>query len=123
MHQRHLNRILPALFVFAVAYFSFNSWLIAFAISLEKECQPFGCGGTTSFGSRSTTSAAPQSPCCLSSAHAKSIGVLWESSSHCLLVLYFTFKTSMDRVEDANRHVEKVNRLYLSTIETSGNGN
>ena len=35
-----------------------------------------------------------------------------------LLVLYFTFKTSMDRVEDANRHVEKVNRLYLSTIET-----
>ncbi len=35
-----------------------------------------------------------------------------------LLVLYFTFKISMDRVEDANRHVEKVNRLYLSTIET-----
>ena len=35
-----------------------------------------------------------------------------------LLVLYFTFKTSMDRVEDANRHVQKVNGLYLSTIET-----
>ncbi len=35
-----------------------------------------------------------------------------------LLVLYFTIKTSMDRVEDANNHVEQVNRLYLSTIET-----
>ena len=35
-----------------------------------------------------------------------------------LLVLYFTFKTSMARVEDANRHVDQVSRLYLSTIET-----
>jgi len=35
-----------------------------------------------------------------------------------LLVLYFTFKTSMQRVEDANRHVEQVKKLYLSTVET-----
>src|SRR6476661_6345799 len=35
-----LDRILPALIVFAVAYFSFNSWLIAFAISLEKQVSP-----------------------------------------------------------------------------------
>ncbi|HSU68962.1 MAG TPA: hypothetical protein VLJ39_18915, partial [Tepidisphaeraceae bacterium] len=35
-----LDRILPALIVFAVAYFSFNSWLIAFAISLEKRVSP-----------------------------------------------------------------------------------
>src|SRR5204862_4041955 len=35
-----------------------------------------------------------------------------------LLVLYFTFKTSTQRVEDANKHVEQLNSLYLSTIET-----
>ncbi len=35
-----------------------------------------------------------------------------------LLVLYFTFKTSMERVEDAYKHVEQINTLYLSTIET-----
>ena len=35
-----------------------------------------------------------------------------------LLVLYFTFKTTMGRVEDADKHVEQINRLYLSTIET-----
>ena len=35
-----------------------------------------------------------------------------------LLVLYITFKTSMQRVKDANSHVEQVNRLYFSTIET-----
>src|SRR5262249_16811277 len=35
-----------------------------------------------------------------------------------LLVLYFTFRISMERVEDANRHLEQLNALYLSTIET-----
>ena len=35
-----------------------------------------------------------------------------------LLVLYFTFKTSTERVADANRHVDQLNTLYLSTIET-----
>ena len=35
-----------------------------------------------------------------------------------LLILYFTFKIPMARVEDTNRHLTKVNSLYLSTIET-----
>ncbi len=35
-----------------------------------------------------------------------------------LVISYFTFKTSLQRVEDANHHLEQMNRLYLSTIET-----
>ncbi len=35
-----------------------------------------------------------------------------------LVVSYLTFKTSMARVEDANRHLQELNKLYLSTIET-----
>jgi len=35
-----------------------------------------------------------------------------------LLLLYYTFKTSWARVEDADRHVQQLNTLYLSTIET-----
>ena len=35
-----------------------------------------------------------------------------------LLVLYFTFRTSMARVEDANRHLAELDSLHLSTIET-----
>ena len=35
-----------------------------------------------------------------------------------LLVLYFTFRTTISRVEDADRHLEQLNRLHLSTIET-----
>ena len=35
-----------------------------------------------------------------------------------LLISYLTFKTALGRVEDANRHLSELNRLYLSTIET-----
>ena len=35
-----------------------------------------------------------------------------------LLISYLTFKTSMGRVEDADRHLAQLNRLHLSTIET-----
>ena len=35
-----------------------------------------------------------------------------------LLVLYVTFRTSMARVADANKHVEDVNALYLATVQT-----
>jgi HD-GYP domain-containing protein (c-di-GMP phosphodiesterase class II) len=34
-----------------------------------------------------------------------------------LLISYATFKTSIGRVEDANRHVRHIGDLYLSTIE------
>jgi putative nucleotidyltransferase with HDIG domain len=113
-----LDRILPALILFAIAYFSFNSWLIAFAISIEKHVPPakvwwenfvwlslnYFCGASVAVllvvGTRQID--------------LRFVGVIVPL----LLVLYFTFKASMDRVEDANRHVEKVNRLYLSTIET-----
>ena len=35
-----------------------------------------------------------------------------------LLVLHLTFKTSMARVEDAGKHLARMNSLFLSTIET-----
>ena len=35
-----------------------------------------------------------------------------------LVISYLTFKTAMGRVEDSNRHLSELNRLYLSTIES-----
>jgi len=35
-----------------------------------------------------------------------------------LLVTYLTMRSSFGRLEDAKRHVEKLNRMYLSTVET-----
>jgi putative nucleotidyltransferase with HDIG domain len=113
-----LNQILPALLVFAIAYFSLNSALIAVAIGLEKHVSPYSvwrhnflwlslnyfCGASVAVLIVAETR----------QIDLRFIGVIVPL----LLVLYFTFKLSMQRVEDANRHVEKVNRLYLSTIET-----
>lgn len=113
-----LNEILPALVLFAVTYFGINSWLITFVISLERQLNPvevwrrhfiwlslnYFCGASVAvllvFYRRQID--------------IGYIGVIVPL----LLVLYFTFKTSMARVEDADRHVEELNTLYLSTIET-----
>ncbi len=35
-----------------------------------------------------------------------------------LIVSYLTYQTALGRVADANRHVEKISKLYLSTIES-----
>lgn len=35
-----------------------------------------------------------------------------------LVVMYLTFRTAMGRVDDTNKHLTELNRLYLSTIET-----
>ena len=113
-----INRILPAMVVFAVTYFLINSALITFAVSMETPIKPlkiwkdnfvwlslnyfFGASVAVFFVSYTRE------------VDVRYVGVLVPL----LLVLYFTFKLSIDRVTDAARHVEKVDRLYVSTIET-----
>jgi diguanylate cyclase (GGDEF)-like protein/putative nucleotidyltransferase with HDIG domain len=113
-----LNQILPSLFLFAVTYFGLNSGLIALAISIETRLSPvkvwwnnfawlslnYFCGASVAVLLVFSTP----------SVDIRFLGLILPL----LLVLYFTFRTSMARVEDANKHVEQVNQLYLSTIET-----
>lgn len=113
-----LNLILPSLVVFAVTYFSLNSWLIAFAIALEKSVSPLKVW-RENFIWLSLNYFCGASVAVLLVVYTREIDLRFVGVIvPLLLVLYFTFKTSMDRVKDANQHVEKVNRLYLSTIET-----
>jgi putative nucleotidyltransferase with HDIG domain len=113
-----VNKILPALILFAVTYFGLNSWLIAIAISQEKGISPFRVW-RENFVWLSLNYFCGASVALLLVVYTREIDLRFVGVIvPLLLVLYFTFKTSMDRVEDANRHVEKVNRLYLSTIET-----
>jgi diguanylate cyclase (GGDEF)-like protein/putative nucleotidyltransferase with HDIG domain len=115
-------RILPSLVLFAFTYFGLNSWLIAFAVAHEKGHAPLHVWRTGFIWLS------------LNYFCGASVAFLWIGLSvgynhpikfwfglvivPLLLVLYFTFKTTMQRVEDANRHVEQLNNLYLSTIET-----
>jgi diguanylate cyclase (GGDEF)-like protein/putative nucleotidyltransferase with HDIG domain len=109
------------LLVLAVLYFLLNSWLIAIAVALEQGGSPFNVWRRNfmwlSLNYFSGASVAAlllpylQGP---GSAFIRVIGVLLPL----LLISYLTLKTALGRVEDANRHLAELNRLYLSTIET-----
>ena len=116
--EASVNVLLVPLVVFAVVYFGLNSWLIAIAVALETGLRPYRvwrenflwlslnyfCGGSVALLLVVYTR----------DVDLRFIGVIVPL----LLVLYFTYKTSMGRVEDANKHLNELNRLHLSTIET-----
>ena len=113
-----LNAILPALVLFALTYFLLNSWLITFVIALERRLDPVKVW-TRSFVWLSLNYFGGASVAFLLVGYNRTIDLGYVGVIiPLLLVLYFTFKTTMGRVEDADRHVEQINRLYLSTIET-----
>ena len=117
-HPVDITRLILPLFVFILTYFFLNSWLIAVAISLEKRLsavtvwrENFALLSLNYFGGASVAA--------LLVTYTRNIDYTYLAFVLPLLaVLYFTFWVSMRRVEDANRHLSQLNKLYLSTIET-----
>jgi putative nucleotidyltransferase with HDIG domain len=115
-----LGLVFPLL-ILAVLYFVLNSWLIAAAVALEQRGSAFGVWRRNflwlSLNYFSGASVAAlllpyfQSP---GYTFVRVLGVLLPL----LLISYLTLKTALGRVEDANKHLAELNRLYLSTIET-----
>jgi diguanylate cyclase (GGDEF)-like protein/putative nucleotidyltransferase with HDIG domain len=116
--QIQIGTLLVPLVLFTVTYYLLNSWLIAFAISLEKQLSPlrvwkdnFAWLSLNYFGGASVAA--------LLVTYTRNIDYTYLAFVLPLLaVLYFTFSMSMGRVEDANRHLAELNSLYMSTIET-----
>jgi len=113
-----VNAILPGLVLYALTYFGLNSWLITFVIALERHLKPFKVW-TNNFVWLSLNYFGGASVAFLLVGYNRTIdlgyiGVIVPL----LLVLHFTFKTAMARVDDADKHVAQLNHLYLSTIET-----
>ena len=114
----------------ALVYFLVNSWLTAVAVATETGIAPqdvlrkhlLGLGLNTLGGALLGLLLALQVPSAglrnasqLTDAHVLSgLGVVVPL----LLISYLTFRTSIARVEDANRHLKEMNRLYVSTVET-----
>lgn len=113
-----IGALLVPLTVFTVTYYLLNSWLIAFAIALEKTLSPvrvwrenFAWLSLNYFGGASVAA--------LLVTYTRNIDFAYLAFVLPLLaVLYFTFSMSMGRVEDANKHLTELNALYMSTIET-----
>ncbi len=113
-----LNRLLPWLFLFAALYFVLNSGLIAIIISIETRLPAFKVW-RRNFIWLSLNYFCGASVALLLVVYTGQIDLRFLGVAvPLLLVLYFVFKISMEKVEDANRHVESLNRLYVSTIET-----
>ena len=113
-----LSAILPGLLVFTLVYFLLNSWLMATVVSFGEARSPFEVWRSNFLWLG------------LSFLSGASVSILLISVSReinltavavilpLLVISYLTYQTSMARVEDANRHVDQLNHLYLSTIET-----
>lgn len=113
-----IRQLALPLLAFTLIYFLLNSWLIAFVISFTEKTSALAVWrdnlvwlSLNYFGGASVAAL-------LVGYRGKFDPALVAIIVPILLVLYFTFKTAMGRVEDANRHLARVNSLYLSTIET-----
>jgi diguanylate cyclase (GGDEF)-like protein/putative nucleotidyltransferase with HDIG domain len=113
-----LGTLIGPLLAFTIVYFSLNSWIITFAISLERDLRAFSIWkdnflwlSLNYFGGASVAALLVSYTRDLDYTYLAVIVPL-------LVVLYFTFSMSMGRVEDANRHLTQLNALYMSTIET-----
>ena len=109
--------LLPVL-VLSLTYFLFNSWLTAIAVSLQTGNRVLSVW-RTHFLWLALNYLGGASVAILIVQHSNTVGVATISIILPLLVItYLTFKSSMGRIEDANKHVTQLNQMYMSTIET-----
>ena len=118
VEQAPLGQLLFPLFLFTLAYFLLNSWLVSLAVALDQE-KPAYPIWRDNFLWLSVNYFGGASVAALLVVYTKEIdftalGIIVPL----LLISYLTYKMSMGRIEDANRHLIEVNKLYLSTIET-----
>jgi len=110
--------ILPLL-IFTVLYFALNSGLVALAVGFSKNLSPyqvwrkhFAWLSLNYFGGASISAM-------LVVAYSKDLHWTYVAVIvPLLLILYLTFRNSMARVADANRHLAELNALYLATVQT-----
>ena len=114
----NIKSLLIPLITLAVVYFSLNSWIITFAIALERNLHPLSIW-RENFIWLSLNYFGGASVAALLVTYTRHVDYTSLALIlPLLIVLYFTFSTSMGRVADANKHLSQLNTLYMSTIET-----
>jgi putative nucleotidyltransferase with HDIG domain len=109
--------IIPA-FSFAFFYFVINTGLVAGALATETKESALAIW-LENFPPVSITYFVGSSIAMLIVAYTDKIDITVLSIIVPLLVIsHLTFRSSMGRLEDAERHVTQVNEMYLSTVET-----
>jgi putative nucleotidyltransferase with HDIG domain len=113
-----LEELLIPVSVLAATYFAINSSLIAIAVASERGLSPIDVW-KNNFIWIGLNYVGGACVAMLLVTYRQRIDFTALSVIVPLLVItYLTFRTSLGRLEDANRHIAQVNSLYLSTIET-----
>ena len=116
--QLVLVDLLAPLFVLAAAYFALNSWIIAIALGFEQRV-PVAQLWWSHFPWFSLNYFGGVSAAALLVSYTRTVDIGAVSVILPLLIIsYFTYRTSLGRVQDAQQHVDQLNELYMSTIET-----
>jgi putative nucleotidyltransferase with HDIG domain len=104
--------------VFTSLYFLLNSWLVAIAVGLEnRESPPRIWWDNFIWLSVNYFSGASVAALIVTYTRELELSTL-AIIVPLLVVSYLTFRTAMGRVDDTNKHLTELNKLYLSTIET-----
>jgi putative nucleotidyltransferase with HDIG domain len=112
-----IARLTSPVFAFTFLYFVFNTGLVAGALAVERR-EPVVKLWANNFPSASVNYFLGSSIAMLIVAYTDQIDITVLSIIiPLLLISYYTFRSTMGRVEDANRHVVQLNDLYMSTIE------
>lgn len=116
--SRHdIGALTVPIFALALVYFMVNTALVAGALGFERRESALKIWWTH-FPQISITYFVGSSVAMLVVAYTEQVdGAVVGIILPLLVIWYLTFKRSMGRLEDANRHVMQVNDLYLSTIE------
>jgi len=113
-----LRILLIPLLAFTLLYFLLNSWLVAIALGFETRRSPIPIWWNNfiwlAVNYFSGASVAALIVTYMRDDDISTLAIIVPL----LLVSYLTFRTAMGRVEDSNKHLNELNRLYLSTIET-----
>jgi putative nucleotidyltransferase with HDIG domain len=95
-----------------------NSWLVAVALGFDTRRSPLQIW-RKNFTWLSVNYFSGASVAALIVTYARSLDIsILVIIVPLLVVSYLTFRSAMGRVEDSNKHLSDLNRLYLSTIET-----
>jgi putative nucleotidyltransferase with HDIG domain len=117
-HEAALHSLILPLALMSTVYFVMNSGMVAAAVAIQNR-QPIIRTWRSNFLGLAVNYFGGASLAALFVSYTRTIDLFALGIIIPLLIIsYLTFKTSFSRVEDATRHVEEVNRLYLSTIET-----
>ena len=115
--RNDIGQLIAPVFAFAFLYFFINTALVAGALATEQNQSPIRIW-IENFPVVSTSYFVGSSIAMLIVAYTDQIDATVLSIILPLLVIsYLTFRTSMGRLDDANKHVGQLNELYLSTIE------